>query len=260
MSVLDKLERKYRNWAIPNLTLFIVLGQAFFYIAGRSGQFDMTRMILVPSLVMQGEWWRLIAFLFIPPSSSMLFIFFALYLFYLMGTALENHWGTFRYNVFLLTGYVLTVAVSFLTPDWPAVNTFLGGSVFLAFAFLFPEFQLYIFFILPVRIKWLALLAWISYGWSFFSGGLSTKLLVLASIGNVLLFFGRDILWKVRTGRRKMTEQARSFSGTREPFHRCTVCGKTDVSHPEAEFRYCPDCGGLGYCLDHIDDHEHSKK
>ncbi len=259
MSFLDKLERRYRTWAVPNITLFIVLGQAFFYLAGRSGQLDPGRMLLVPALVLEGEWWRLIAFLLIPPATNMLFIFFALYLFYLMGAALENHWGAFRYNVFLLTGYLLTVGVSFLTPYSPATNVFLGGSVFLAFAFLFPEFQLYIFFILPVRIKWLALLAWIGYGWSFLSGGAGAKLLVLASIGNVLLFFGRDILWGIRTGRRKMAEQARTLAGVKEAFHRCAVCGKTDLSHPEEEFRYCPDCNGLGYCREHITDHQHRK-
>lgn len=259
MEFLDKLERKYRNWAIPNITLFLVMGQAFFYLANRSGQFDSSRMYLVPALVLEGEWWRLISFLLIPPASNMLFIFFALYLFYLMGTALENHWGAFRYNVFLLTGYALTLAVSFLTPLYPATNLFLGGSVFLAFAFLFPDFELYIFFILPVKIKWLALIAWIGYAWSFLSGDLSTKLLVLASIGNVLLFFGRDIVWRVKTGKRKMAEQARTMTGVKEAFHTCTICGKTDVSHPDAEFRYCPDCNGLGYCLDHISDHQHRK-
>jgi hypothetical protein len=259
MTFLDKLERKYRKWAIPNITLYLVLAQAFFYLAGRSGRFDMTRMFLIPSLVLQGEWWRLIAFLFIPPASNMLFILFALYIFYLMGTALENHWGAFRYNVFLLVGYLFTVAVTFLTPTYAATNTFLGGSVFLAFAALFPDFQLYIFFILPVRIKWLALLAWIAYGWSFLSGGLSTKLLVLASIGNVLFFFGKDIIWKIKTGRRKMAFQAKSAVGARDSFHRCTVCGKTDQTHPNMDFRYCPECNGLGYCMDHIKNHEHVK-
>lgn len=259
MSFLDKLERKYRSWAIPNITLYLVFGQAFFYLVARAGKLDVTRMFLVPSLVLQGEWWRLVAFLFIPPASNIFFIFFALYLFYLMGSALENHWGAFRYNIFLLTGYLLTISVTFFTPDHVATNTFLGGSIFLAFAALFPEFQLYIFFILPVRIKWLALLAWISYGWSFLSGGPSTKLLVMASIGNVLLFFGKDIIWKVKTGRRKMAFQAKSVAGVRDAFHRCAVCGKTDQTHPDMDFRYCPECNGLGYCMDHIKDHQHQK-
>lgn len=260
MSFLDKLERKYRGFGIPNITLYLVAGQGLFFLFLYSGKVDLTRALLVPALVIQGEWWRILSFLFIPPASSVIFIFFALYLFYLMGQALENHWGTFRYNVFLLTGYLLTVGVSFLTPFSPASNIFLGGSVFLAFAFLFPDFQLYIFFILPVKIKWLALLAWIGYAWSFLSGTWTTRLLVLASIGNVLLFFGRDILWKMRSGGRKMTQQARTISTAREPFHRCTVCGKTDITHPDMDFRYCPECGGLGYCMDHIGNHEHRKK
>ncbi len=84
-----------------------------------------------------------------------MFAFFFWYLFYLMGTALERSWGTFRYNVFLLIGYVDTVGVAFIVPDVPANNAFLQGSVFLAFAYLFPDFVMYIFFILPVKIKWL---------------------------------------------------------------------------------------------------------
>jgi hypothetical protein len=260
MALLDKLERKFRGIGIPNITLYLVAGQGLLFLFLYAGKVDITRALLIPALVLEGEWWRLLSFLFIPPSTSVIFIFFALYLFYLMGSALENHWGTFRYNVFLLSGYLLTVGASFLTPFSPATNVFVGGSVFLAFAFLFPDFQLYLFFILPVKIKWLALLAWIGYGWSFLTGSWTTRLLIVAAIGNVLLFFGRDILWKIRSGKRTMAEQARSLAGTKEAFHRCTVCGKTDLSHPDMDFRYCPECGGLGYCMDHIDSHEHRKK
>jgi hypothetical protein len=177
-----------------------------------------------------------------------------------MGTALEGHWGAFRYNVFLLVGYLVTVAVSCITPFYPATNLFIGGSVFLAFAFLYPDFTLYIFFIIPVKIKWLALLTWIGYAYEILVGSWSTRLLVLASISNFLLFFGKDILWRIKTGNRSMVAQARQFTGKKKPFHRCTVCGITDLSHPQMEFRYCSDCGGLGYCKDHIFNHEHVKK
>jgi membrane protein implicated in regulation of membrane protease activity len=257
MGFLDKLERKFRGFGIPHITLYLVAGQGLFFLFLYSGKADLTRALLVPALVLEGEWWRLFSFLFIPPASNVFFIFFALYFFYLMGQALESHWGTFRYTVFLLTGYVLTVGASLLTPYTPATNIFIGGSVFLAFAFLFPEFELLIFFILPVRIKWLALLAWIGYGWSFVSGSWTTRLMIAASVGNVLIFFGRDILWRVRSGGRKVTQQARTVSGSRKAFHTCAVCGKTDISHPDMEFRYCPVCGGLGYCMDHISGHEH---
>lgn len=257
MNFWSAFERRFRRFAVENATLYLVAGQGIFFLFQYSGALDLSRALLVPGRVLEGEWWRLIAFLFIPPSSSLLFIFFALYLFYLMGTALENHWGALRYNAFLLTGYLLTAGVSFLTPEFPATNIFLGGSVFLAFAYLFPDFQLYLFFILPVRIKWLALLTWITYGWSFATGSWHTRSLILAAIGNVLLFFGRDILGNIRNGGKAMNRQARSLAGTREAFHRCAVCGKTDLSHPDEEFRYCPQCSGLGYCREHIDTHRH---
>ena len=260
MAFLDKLERKFGRYAVSNVTIGIVIGQAFLYLFAYSGKLDIGRALLIPARVLAGEWWRLLTFLFIPPSASLFFIFFALYVFYLMGGALEGHWGVFRYNVFLLTGYIATVAVSFLTPYQSANNIFIGGSVFLAFAALYPDFQFYIFFILPVKVKWLALLAWVGYGISFISGDWSTRLLIVASIGNFFLFFGRDIWWKMRTGKRKMAEQAKAMTGAREAFHRCASCGKTDVTHPDMDFRYCPDCGGLGYCMDHINSHEHKKK
>ena len=260
MNILDKLERRFRRYGIPNITLYLIMGQVLLFMATRSGSFDIGKALLIPELVLQGEGWRLITFIFIPPITNVVFAFFAWYLFYLMGTALEGHWGTFRYNLFLLIGYVFTVAASFLIPGSIATNVFIGGSVFLAFAFLYPDFVLYIFFILPVRIKWLALITWIGYGFTLITGSWQTRLLVLASIGNFLVFFGNDILWKIKTGRRKMAEQAQQYTGTREPFHRCTLCGVTDLSKPNMEFRYCRECGGLGYCKDHIFNHEHVKK
>jgi NADH pyrophosphatase NudC (nudix superfamily) len=111
-----------------------------------------------------------------------------------------------------------------------------------------------------VKIKWLALLTWIGYAYQLLVGSWSTRVLVLASISNFLLFFGRDIYWRMKTGNRKMVFQAKQFNGTREAFHKCATCGKTDVSHPQMEFRYCSECGGLGYCMDHIFNHEHVKK
>ncbi len=260
MRILDKLDRKFRGLGIPNITLIIVVGQAFFYLAAYSGKLDVSRMLMIPSHVLHGEWWRLIAFIFIPPQASLVFVFFGLYFFYLMGSALEGYWGTFRYNVFLLLGYLITIAVSFLVPNSVATNLFLGASVFLAFAHLYPEFTIYLFFILPVKIKWLALVTWIGYGISMLTGSWETRIYVLASIANYLVFFGSDIAWRARSGQRKMTEQARTITGKREAFHRCEACGKTDISDPQMDFRYCPECGGLGYCMDHINDHQHRKK
>lgn len=260
MRLLDSLERKFRRYAIHNVTLYIILGQVLFFVFQLSGRFILDRVVLIPDLVLTGEWWRLVTFLFIPPLTNPIFAFFAWYLFYLMGSALENHWGAFRYNVFLLVGYAVTVAVSFIVPMAAATNLFIGGSVFLAFAFLYPDFTLYIFFILPVKIKWLALLTWVGYAYQVLVGTWSTRLLVLASISNFLLFFGRDILWRMKTGKKVMATQARQLSGKKEAFHTCATCAKSDISHPGMEFRYCPECNGLGYCMDHIFNHEHVKK
>jgi hypothetical protein len=260
MSLLDNLDRKLRRYAVPNVTLYLIIGQVLFFLFIMSGKFFLDRVVLIPYRVMTGEWWRLITFLFIPPLANPIFAFFAWYLFYLMGSALEGYWGAFRYNLFLLIGYIVTVAISFIMPYYPATNVFIGGSVFLAFAFLYPEFQLYIFFIIPVKIKWLALLTWIGYAYELLVGSGQTRLLVLASISNFLLFFGKDILWRMKTGSRRMTEQVRGYSEKKEPFHKCTICGITDLSHPQMEFRYCSECGGLGYCKEHIMAHKHVKK
>jgi len=260
MSLLDTLERKFRHYAIPNLTLYLIIGQVVFFVFHLAGNFILERVVLIPELVLAGEWWRLFTFLLIPPLTNPIFAFFAWYFFYLMGGALEGHWGDFRYNVFLLTGYILTVAVSFLYPFYAATNLFIVGSVFLAFAFLYPDFQVYIFFILPVKMKWLALLTWIGYGYQFAVGSWPTRLLVAASIGNFFLFFGKDILRRMKSGNRKMVTKTKDIADAQKAFHRCAVCGITDQSHPSMEFRYCPECGGIGYCKDHIQNHTHRKK
>lgn len=260
MSLLDNLERKFGRYAIHNITLYLIIGQVVFYLFHLSGKFILERVILIPQLALMGEWWRFITFLFVPPLTNPIFAFFAWYMFYLMGGALEGHWGAFRYNMFLLTGYIATVAVAFLFPYAAATNIFIGGSVFLAFAALFPDFQIYLFFILPVKMKWLAILTWIGYAYQLFVGSWPTRVFVLASISNFLLFFGKDIYWRMKSGNRQMVSKAKEISAKKEPFHRCTICGKTDISHPTAEFRYCPECGGLGYCMEHIANHEHRKK
>lgn len=258
MAVLEKLEKKFRRVGIPNITLYLVGGQAIVYMFGITEQIDITRLLLIPANVLRGEVWRLFTFIFMPSFTNPVFMLFALYLFYLMGTALENYWGTFRYNVFLLIGYAATVAVAFLTPNVPASNIFLGGSIFLAFATLNPDFELAIFFILPVKIKWLALLTWIGYIFQIVVGSWTTRFMVLASICNYLVFFSRDIWSGMKTHRWRMERKAQEFARQNEPIHRCTACGRTDKDHPTLTFRYCTQCAGTPcYCQDHLKNHDH---
>jgi hypothetical protein len=264
MNLLDKLERKLGRFAVPHVTIVLIACQVVVFVANlgpqRQGVQPISEMLaLVPAAVLQGEVWRLFTFLVIPPASNVIFAFFFWYLFYLMGTALERTWGVFRYNVYLLVGYVATVGLAFIVPDVPATNLFLQASVFLAFAYLYPDFELYIFFVLPVKIKWLALFTWIGYAYTMIVGGWLPRLLVLASVCNFLLFFGKDIWLRLRTGQRRMYNQARRLA-VREPayYHRCTVCGITDRTDPQMEFRYCSKCAGNhAYCMDHLRSHDH---
>lgn len=270
MKILDELRRRLSRLAVPYLTETLILGQVLVYVAvylfpqpggGRAGQPNLDllgSLQLVPAIVLEGEIWRVVTFLFVPPVTNLIFAFFFWYLFYLMGTTLETQWGTIRYNLYLLVGFVATVAASFLTPLAPTGNAFLQGSVFLAFAFLYPNFVLHLFLILPIRIKWLALLAWIGYFFAFTMGTWPTRLTILASLCNFLMFFGRELVLKARHGYRSMAWQARQSVDDDGPRHRCEVCGITEQSHPGMDFRYCSKCAGTRcYCQEHLRTHEH---
>jgi hypothetical protein len=264
MSLLTKLERVFSRFAIPNLSLYLVIGQVFVLLSALLGLLDLGHFVLVPELMRQGEWWRLLTMIFLPPPPGMfgyLLVAFAFYMFFLMGSALEGYWGEFRFNLFLLTGYILTVAVAFVTPYQATTNLFIAGSVFLAFAWLNPEFEIALFFILPVKIKWLALFTWLVFAYKFFFGDLALRLQIVASVANFLIFFARDIVQTMRYRKRSMARSARRFaaeSAGPEARHRCRICGKTDLTDPQMDFRYCSKCAGDEcYCTEHIFQHEH---
>jgi len=266
MSLLHKLERLLGRFAIQNLSLYLVIGQVLFWGLALMAGFDVERLLLKPGAVMSGEPWRLVTFLLAPPSLDVSALAvvgtaFGWYLFYMMGSALEEYWGAFRYNAFIGLGWFLTAGLAFITPDYYATNLFLAGSVFLAFAYLNPDFVLMIFFVIPLKIKWIAMFQWILYGVGISLGSWSTRLGILAATGNFLIFFAGDIRDRIRMSRRRMDHQAAVFAASApeaEPRHRCRICGKTDRSHPQLDFRYCSKCAGNQcYCPDHIFNHEH---
>ncbi len=258
MSWIHRLERRLEPYAITNLTLFIVIGQTFLLLTSMLALIDLGLCTLVPSLVLAGEWWRLFTFVFIPLTNvktlvDLVFMAFGLYLLFLYGSALERHWGVLRYNLFLLSGFLATAGLAFFAPFSATTNFFLIISVFLAFAWLNPNFEILVFFVLPVKIKWLALIAWLGYAYEFLAGGPSSKLAVLAAVGNFLLFFGRDLWLTVRhSGRRLQRESQRraETAADAEARHTCTVCGRTELTHPELDFRYAAD--DRCYCTEHL--------
>jgi hypothetical protein len=267
MSLLDHLERRLGRFVPAHITLYLIIGQVFVTLSYMLRLLDLRQFVLVPALVVQGEPWRLLTFVFFPPpvnfSSpfSLALLPFAWWVFYLMGNALEQYWGAFRYGLFLFLGCVLTIAAAFITPGAPVTNAFIGLSVFLAFAWLNPDFELALFFVLPVKIKWLALLTALYYAYLLVTGAPSTRWQILASVGNFLIFFGRDIVDALRYRRRTMVLDAKRRVEERrepEPRHRCRVCGKTDLTNPEMDFRYCSKCAGDEcYCPEHIFNHVH---
>lgn len=256
--LLDRLARLFGAFAIPNLTAVLIASQAACLLVFMVRPESVERFELVPQRVLAGEVWRLVTFLAIPPTYNLLFLFFAWYMFFLMGTALEGQWGAFRYNVFLLIGWLATLGAAFAFPDIPASNGFLAGTVFLAFAQLYPRFEICIFFILPVQVRYLALLTWIMYGFTVLTGTWPARLLVLAAVLNFLLFFWDDILFRMRASHRRMEWQRRQMAARPSTIHRCTVCGLTEQQNPKMDFRYCSKCAGSHeYCQDHLRNHEH---
>ena len=225
MSWMNKLGRRLEPFAIPNITLYLVIGQTFAYLANMLGLIDPRVWILWPALVLNGEPWRLVTFIFLPPNAHWAFIAFALYMIYFTGGALEEFWGTLRYNLFLFCGYALTVGVAFFAPEYPATNFFIAGSIFLAFAYVNPDFQLQLFFILPVKVKWLALLTWLYFGYTFVTGGWGVRLGVLAAVGNFLIFFARDIVTDIRSGQRRMKAQSKLIAAHRHSRNRPPASG-----------------------------------
>ena len=264
MKLLDRLERRFGRFAVPNLALLIAMGHGLVLVmswlnASQPGSADVLQdWRLQGSEVLAGEWWRLLTFLFVPPGSDILFLF-ALYLFVVMGGALENKWGAFRFNVYMLVGCVSSVAVAFIVPDQAVTVGYLGLSVVLAFAGLFPDFRLYVMFVFPVPIKFLAWFVWFYYGVTLLSGSnWLDKLLVLASILNFALFFGSDILLKIRSSKRRQQHLRQVAREEVTPFHTCSHCGLTDKDDSQMLFQYCSRCDGdHEYCQDHLRDHEH---
>jgi hypothetical protein len=258
MKLLAFLNRRFGRYAVPNLTLVLICSQVLTYGLKLTHPEILGRLELLPQKVLEGQWWRLATFLAYPPFDMPLFVLFFWYLFYLFGMALESTWGTFNYNIYLLLGYAATVGAAFLTPDIPTGNGFLYSSIFLAFAYLYPNFELCIMFVLPVKVKWLALLQWIGYGFLMLSGNIVIWIKVIASVLNFLIFFSTDIFYRVRWGRRHMVQQVQKIAEQKKPRHICSICNATDVTQPSLQFRYCSKCPGTPcFCEVHLQNHQH---
>jgi len=208
---IDSLERRFEGWAVPNLGGMIVAFNAMVWLLTLFKPEFPALLTLDPGAILHGQVWRAFTFLFIPPSSSPIALFFWLYLLYTVAAALEDEWGEFRFNLYYGIGAGATVAAALLLgaglPNAP-----LNATLFLAFAALFPEVELLLFLILPVKVRWLGWTVWAAMAWGILAGGWPMRLALLAALSNYAAFFGAHHreqfrLWRqVRRNRRRVRQ------------------------------------------------------
>lgn len=199
---LEKLNRKFGRFAIRNLMAIIVCGMAAvflldLYLTYEKGIYFSSYLTFDRAAILSGQFWRILSFIFLPPDSSVVFIVFSLCFYWLIGSALENQWGSFRFDLFYLCGILATIAVGFITGY--ALNDYLNLSLFFAFALVYPDFQIMLFFLVPIKVKYLAFIDAVYFLWMLVTEGWRNKIVLLIAIANVLLFFGRDFVSKIRS-------------------------------------------------------------
>lgn len=292
MKFIDKLERKFGRFAIPNLTVYMIICYVAGYILLRTNPAVLSMMSLDISKVLQGQIWRLVTWVIYPPSNSnfLLFVISILFFYYPIGTSLERTWGSFRYTLYIFSGLLFTVIgafiLHFITGGFVTLNGIvymLGGSifstyyismsVFLAYALSYPDMQILLWFVIPIKMKWMAAVyvAIIIYDmFTYLRAGMWFMIVpVLASLLNFILFFlsTRDMYRYNPKEIRRKQEFKKAMSQSRAnpkngavTKHKCAVCGRTELDDPNLEFRFCSKCNGnYEYCQDHLFTHIHVK-
>ncbi len=277
---------RHQRVGIPNLMLYISLGTALLYIMSLANNTDALYELLCfdRACILKGQVWRLISYVFLYDVGSPLLTAISLLCYFSLGRAMENSWGTLRFNLYYLCGIVL-MDIYCMIFGGAADVTHINLSLFLGYATLYPNAQFLLLFIIPVKAWIFAVvdlglmvlsLVTLPFPYNFFS---------VIALANYFLFFGKDVVnvfpmsWRANAARlfRRKKKQPKSAGPKVIPFpsagsyaastasvkapytHCCTVCGKTDVSNPELEFRYCSRCSGYKcYCQEHISRHEHN--
>ena len=275
---------KHRDKGIPNLMLYICIGTGLVYFLSMYMEnYTLYSYLLFDrDLILQGQVWRLISYPLTYIVGNPMLMLISLVCYYSIGRAMENTWGTFRFNLFYLCGIVM-MDVYCMIFGCQADVYYLNLSLFLSYATMYPDARFLIMFIIPIKAWILALVDLVLILLGFFTSSFPYNLFSIISIANYFLFFGSDVLnivplsWRAnfrRLFRKKPTAassgpkvipfvNAGSYEAStarpKAPYtHRCTVCGRTDVDNPDLEFRYCSRCKGYHcYCEDHISNHAH---
>ena len=245
---------------------------------------DTTRTLLNylnfhPDLILRGEVWRLVSWIFIPEGGNPIFTILMLYFYYFIGSTLESEWGTGIFTVYYILGALINIICGYIVRyamgiALPLTSAYLNLSMFFAFAVLFPNQVIMLFFIIPVKVKWLAWIDAALFAWAVITCFINA-LPILAirpvlALLNFAIFCGADLLeslrpLKARTSKqtinfKRAAKKARRENESGQIQHKCAVCGKTDLEYPDMEFRYCSRCEGYHcFCIDHINGHIHFK-
>ncbi len=282
---MSKFEKKFGKYAIPNLTLILILCYAVGYVLMIFNSNLLMYLTLNPCLILRGQVWRLFTWILVPPSSFDMFTIIMLLFYYNIGTTLERTWGDYRYNVYLLSGMLFTVIGSFLCmgyfyltgyseleitlafySNFMCFSTyFINMSIFLAFAATFPDVQVLLMFVIPVKVKWMGIIYGVMILWYFLTWGTFARFAIAASLLNFLVFFlsTRSLFHlspKQVKRRAQFKQQVKKNPNPRITRHKCAICGRTEQDDETLEFRFCSKCNGnYEFCQEHLFTHEHFK-
>lgn len=274
MNFINNLERKFHGRGIRNLTMYIIICYAVGYLLIMTNQQLLLYLTLEPALILRGQIWRLFTWVLIPPGKLGLFTIIMLLFYYQLGTTLERTWGEFRYTLYIISGLIFTVIGAFILYFiWGGAvggyfsTYYISMSIFLAFAASYPDMQVMLYFIFPIKIKWMAYLdvAFLVYEaiTAVRAGHWSIVVAIVASLLNfIVFFFATKNMTRYRpkeVKRRRDFQKAVSKSqAQRISKHKCAVCGQTEDDNPDLEFRFCSKCNGnYEYCQNHLFTHKH---
>lgn len=278
MKKIDLFCYRHPRFGIPNLMLYIVIGNVAVWLFSAMD----TTGLLIQSLefstagLLHGQVWRLLTFVLVPESRGLLFLLM-LYFYYFIGKVLEREWGPGRFTIYYLMGMALTilygVASYFITGDDRGLTgSYINLSMFFAFATLFPDEIVLFMFILPIKIKWLAIVNALFFAFEIFAGlgnGMGMMaFLPLVAVLNYFVFCGDQLFSVVMPAGRQRRKKTVDFKRevrkiqyeqkNQNYTYKCAVCGRTDRDYPNLEFRYCSQCAGYHcFCQDHINNHIH---
>lgn len=278
---IDLFCYRHPNFGIKNLMRYIVIANVVIWILQYIRPGILNYLIFSPYYILHGQIWRLISFIFIPVSTNFLALI-SFYFYYMVGSILESKWGTGRFTIYFFSGVLLTIIYGFLLyfvtgVSYPVTAEYIYLSMFFSFAALFPDMQVMLFFILPIKIKWLAYLDAVLFIYEVIRMPFPFDLLPVIAVLNFLIFCWEDVLYGIRRAiekiksffrRRKTAPNTVNYKRESERIrreqqsslytHKCAVCGRTDADHPELEFRFCSKCAGYHcFCQDHINNHIH---